>query len=304
MTLTEMRYIVALSKEKHFGKAAERCFISQPTLSLALKKVESRLKVPIFERMMDGVRPTPFGEILIAQAERVLEEALHLKELAQTASDPLNGALRIGAIYTVGPYLLPSLVFTMHEIAPQTPLFLKEDFTQQLVADLKNDTIDVAILALPLNENGIVTQAVYEEEFCVAVPKNNPLAAKQSISQKDLDSAPVLLLGEGNCFRDQVFESCPHLKRSDRKFADIEGNSLETLRYMVSSGVGVAILPMSAVNPKMHPTHLIQVLPFSEPKPKRVIALAWRVSFPRHKIIDVLKKAVLSCSLFGVRVIG
>lgn len=301
MTLNEMRYIVALAQEKHFGRAAERCFVSQPTLSIALKKVESQLKMPLFERMLDGVRPTPFGEVLIKQAERVLEEALHLKELATTASDPLKGALRIGAIYTVGPYLLPSLVFAMNQLAPQTPLFLKEDFTQQLILDLKNDSIDVAILALPIHETGIVSKALYEEDFCVIVPKKSALAQKKQICKEDLDLSPVLLLGEGNCFRDQVLETCPNLNRKEKNFANIEGNSLETLRYMVASGVGIAILPMSAMNPKMHPTDLIRILPFSEPKPVRTIALAWRVSFPRSAVIDVLKQAILSCALFGVR---
>lgn len=301
MTLNEMRYIVALAQEKHFGRAAERCFVSQPTLSIALKKVESQLKMPLFERMLDGVRPTPFGEVLIKQAERVLEEALHLKELAATASDPLKGALRIGAIYTVGPYLLPSLVFAMNQLAPQTPLFLKEDFTQQLILDLKSDSIDVAILALPIHETGIVSKALYEEDFCVIVPKKSALAQKKQICKEDLDLSPVLLLGEGNCFRDQVLETCPNLNRKEKNFANIEGNSLETLRYMVASGVGIAILPMSAMNPKMHPTDLIRILPFSEPKPVRTIALAWRVSFPRSAVIDVLKQAILSCALFGVR---
>ena len=301
MTLTEIRYIVALAQEKHFGKAAARCFVSQPTLSLALKKVESRLNTALFERMVDGVRLTPFGETLLPQAERVLEEAIHLKEIAQTAADPLAGPLRIGVIYSVAPYLLPPLVVAMHKTAPQMPLFLKEDFTQQLIDDLKTDAIDIAILALPLTEAGLVTQPLYEEDFCVIAPKNHPLTKKKKIERKMLDEAPVLLLGQGNCFRDQVLESCPNLNKHDQPLSGIEGNSLETLRYMVSGGVGVAIVPMSAVDPKLHSTPLIKTIPFADPAPQRTIAIAWRVTFPRTATIDVLRAAILSCPLFGVR---
>lgn len=301
MTLTEIRYVVALAHEKHFGRAASRCFVSQPTLSLAIKKVESRLNAALFERMAEGVSLTPFGQSFLPQAERVLEEALHLKELAQTAANPLSGPLRIGVIYSVAPYLLPPLVVAMHQTAPQMPLFLKEDFTQQLIFDLKSDAIDIAILALPINEPGLVTKPLYEEDFCVIAPKNHLFSKHKKIKRAMLDEAPVLLLGQGNCFRDQVLESCPNLNKNEQPLSGIEGNSLETLRYMVASGVGVAIVPMSALNPKMQKNDLICSIAFAEPVPSRTIALVWRVSFPRTQTIDVLQSAILSCPLFGVR---
>lgn len=301
MTLTEIRYVVALAHEKHFGRAASRCFVSQPTLSLAIKKVESRMNAALFERMADGVSLTPFGQRFLPQAERVLEEALHLKELAQMASDPLLGPLRIGVIYSVAPYLLPPLVSALHQSAPQMPLFLKEDFTQQLIFDLKSDAIDIAILALPINEPGLVTKALYEEDFCVIAPRDHAFAKHKKITREMLDEAPVLLLGQGNCFRDQVLESCPNLKKGAQPLSGIEGNSLETLRYMVESGVGVAIFPVGALNPKMQKNDLICSIPFDNPTPHRTIALVWRVSFPRNQTIDVLQSAILSCALFGVR---
>lgn len=301
MTLTEMRYIVALAREKHFGRAAEACHISQPTLSVALKKVEGQLGAALFERAANEVRITPLGERIVVQAQRVLEEAIHLEEIASTVGDPLNGPLRVGVIYTVAPYLLPQLIPAVHRQAPNMPLFLKEDFTNNLLPTLKAGDIDVAVVALPCQETGVVAQAVYEEDFRVIVPCNHPWANETAIDKDSLDTRDILLLGHGNCFRDQVLESCPHISAMNGLSNSIEGSSLETIRYMVASGAGVAVMPATAADPLANHEPLVKVLPFTNPSPNRTIGLLWRITFPRPKAIDALRAAILSCTLPGTR---
>ncbi|MGE5387210.1 MAG: hydrogen peroxide-inducible genes activator [Betaproteobacteria bacterium] len=299
MTLTEMRYFVALARERHFGRAAESCHVSQPTLSVAIKKVEGQLGVALFERNAAEVKITAVGARILAQAKRVLEEAVKLEEIAGQGRDPLSGPLRLGVIYTVAPYLLPQFIPALHKQAPAMPLFLKEDFTGNLVPALKAGELDVIVIALPFQEAGLVARAAYTEPFRVVVPVAHPWATRQSIGADELESQNLLLLGQGNCFRDQVLEACPRLASSEETRPSMEGSSLETIRHMVASGAGVAVMPSTAADP-LSPQGLVQVLPFSGNAPVRQVGLVWRVTFPRPQAIDAVAAAIRSCSLPGV----
>ena len=296
MTLTEMRYIVALARERHFGKAAEACHVSQPTLSVALKKVEGQLGAALFERSAADVRITALGERIVTQARRVLEEA-------GATGDPMSGQLRVGIIYTIAPYLLPQLIPALHRQAPKMPLFLKEDFTASLIPALKAGELDVIVIALPFAEAGLVAQAVYEEPFRVVVPAQHPWSHRAAVEADELDGQNMLLLGHGNCFRDQVLESCPRLTAPDALGHSLEGGSLETIRYMVASGAGVAVMPSTAADPLIDKEPMVRVLPFQGKQPSRTVGLVWRVTFPRPKAIDAVRAALLSCQLPGATAI-
>jgi LysR family hydrogen peroxide-inducible transcriptional activator len=311
MTLTEMRYITALDKTRHFGKAAELCHVSQPTLSVAIKKAEQQIGAPLFERGASEIRTTPLGEQVVAQIKRVLDEALRLEEIATQSRDPLKGPLRVGVIYTIAPYLLPALIPVLHKLAPDMPLFLREDFTANLIPMLKEGELDVIVLALPVEAPGVVSQRVYEEPFRVVVPAGHEWAGRQSISNNELDGQNLLLLGSGNCFRDQVLEACPRLQRAEGLAGSLEGSSLETIRHMVASGAGIAVMPSSAADPLMTKEPMVKVLPFAQAAKKqgadlaldtagRTVGLAWRTTFPRPKAIDAVRQAILSCQLPGV----
>jgi len=303
MTLTEMRYIVALARERHFGKAADACHISQPTLSVALKKVEGQLGAALFERTASDVRITALGERIVAQARRVLEEAVRLEEIAFAGGDPMSGALRVGVIYTIAPYLLPQLIPALHQQAPRMPLFLKEDFTGNLIPALKAGELDVIVIALPFAEPGLVAQPVYEEPFRVVVPAGHPWVGRTAVAGDELDGQDLLLLGQGNCFRDQVLESCPRLSMPHALEHSLEGSSLETIRYMVASGAGVAVMPSTAADPLIDREPLVRVLPFAGTAPARTVGLVWRVTFPRPQAINAVRAAVLSCELPGAKAV-
>lgn len=303
MTLTELKYIVAVARERHFGRAAEACFVSQPTLSVAIKKLEDELGVVLFERGSSEVSLTASGERIVVQAQRVLDEAARVKELAKQGKDPLSGALRVGVIYTIGPYLLPTLIRQLVRDTPQMPLLLNENLTVKLLELLKNGEIDAAILALPLPESGVMIQPVYDEQFIVAVPRSHPWAKRRAVSADELKKETMLLLGSGHCFRDQVLEVCPELARFSSGAEGIqktfEGSSLETIRHMVASGLGVTVLPMSSVPEKLPRDSLISYVPFRKPVPDRRVVLAWRKSFTRGAAIEALRKAILKCPLHG-----
>ena len=299
MTLTEMRYIVALARERHFGRAAEACHVSQPTLSVALKKVEGQLGAALFERTASDVRITALGERIVVQARRVLDEAVKLEEIAEATGDPMSGQLRVGIIYTIAPYLLPQLIPALNRQAPRMPLFLKEDFTGNLIPALKAGELDVIVIALPFAEPGLVAQPVYEEPFRVVVPAAHPWVRRSDVSAEELDGQNLLLLGQGNCFRDQVLESCPRLTAPDALEHSLEGSSLETIRYMVASGAGVAVMPSTAADPLIAREPMVRVLPFAGTQPARTVGLVWRVTFPRPQAIDAVRAAILSCQLPG-----
>ena len=298
MTLTELRYVVAVARERHFGRAAETCFVSQPTLSVAVKKLEEELGVTLFERGPGEVSVTPTGRTIVEQAQRVLEEAARIREIAAAGRDPLAGPLRLGAIYTIGPYLLPKLIPILRRTAPAMQLLIQENFTHRLADELKNGEVDVILVALPFEEPGVLTRAVYDEPFLVAVPKGHPWEGRKRVTSEELTSESLLLLGEGHCFRDQVLEICHTVRARERSplARTLEGGSLETIRQMVAGGVGVTVLPATSTGAG-GAGDLIRILPFARPVPTRRVAIAWRRSFPRPEAIEVLRKSILACNL-------
>jgi len=306
MTLTELRYIVTLAREQHFGQAAERCHVSQPTLSIAVKKLEQELGVELFERSKNRVTPTPAGENVVTQAQKVLEEASRIQDIANTGKDQLNSPLRVGAIFTIGPYLFPQFIPKLRELAPRMPLVVEESYTGTLRRRLRNGDLDVIVIALPFNEPDVVTQPLYTEPFVVLLPDQHPLAGRASLRPQDLEGENILMMGEGHCFREQVLEAMPSLAHqhgtSDRGIrTDTEGSTLETMRHMVASGLGITILPLSAVLGTQNRLQHLVSIPFAAPAPCRTTALAWRVSYPRHKAIDALREAILETRLPGLK---
>ncbi|WP_353091859.1 hydrogen peroxide-inducible genes activator [Methylibium sp.] len=302
MTLTELRYIVAVARERHFGRAAEACFVSQPTLSVAIKKLEDELDVKIFERGSNEISTTPLGEEIVRQAQAVIEQAAAIKEIAKRGQDPLAGALRLGIIYTIGPYLLPDLVKHAIDMFPQMPLMLQENFTVKLLDMLRTGELDAAIMAEPFPDTGLAIAPLYDEPFVVACPATHPLAKRESVSSEELKKETMLLLGTGHCFRDHVLEVCPEFARFSSDAEGIrksfEGSSLETIKHMVASGMGVTVVPQLSV-PKEQQPHL-RYVPFSAPLPTRRVVLAWRRTFTRYEAIAALRNAVYACELSGV----
>jgi LysR family transcriptional regulator, hydrogen peroxide-inducible genes activator len=312
MTLTELKYVVALARERHFGRAAEACFVSQPTLSVAIKKFEESLDVKLFERSASEVSVTALGEEIVRQAQAVLEQAAEIKEIAKRGKDPLAGALRLGVIYTIAPYLLPDLVRQQIKRAPQMPLMLVENFTVKLLEQLRNGEIDCAVLAEPFPDTGLATAALYDEPFVAAVPALHPMADRASVSSADLKSETMLLLGNGHCFRDHVLEVCPEFARfasgAEGIRKSFEGSSLETIKHMVAAGMGITLVPRLSV-PKAANTGSevgdLRYIPVSDTDsqhapPTRRVVLAWRRSFTRYEAIAELRNAIYACELAGV----
>jgi len=303
MTLTELKYIVAVAREKHFGRAAEACFVSQPTLSVAIKKLEDELDVKLFERGASEVSVTPLGAEIVRQAQQVIEQAQAIREIAKRGQDPVSGPLRLGIIYTIGPYLLPDLVRQAIERVPQMPLMLQENFTAKLLEMLRTGELDCAIMAEPFPDTGLAVAPLYDEPFVAAVPKDHPLARRKQISAEELKNETMLLLGTGHCFRDHVLEVCPEYARFSSDAEGIrksfEGSSLETIKYMVASGMGVTVVPQLSVPKDVQPH--VRYVRFSAPVPTRRVVLAWRRTFTRYEAIAALRNAIYACELAGVR---
>jgi LysR family hydrogen peroxide-inducible transcriptional activator len=300
VTLAELQYVVAVAQERHFGRAAERVFVTQPALSLAIKKLETDLGVTIFERRQNKVELTPLGEQIIHQAQRVLEEAERVKILAAQGKDQLNGLLRLGVIATVGPYILPDLVPLLTARAPKMPLELEENLTQNLAGMLKNGKLDVVMIALPFEEPGILTTTLYDEPFQAVVPAGHPWQKKKLLDSRQLGTEKVLLPHAGHCFRQQVLEACPELSRSDTE--GWQGNSLETIRQMVVSGFGITVMPCSALTSKHQNKRLITIK-LAEPVPGRRIGLAWRRGYTRPQVIEVLRESVRALKIPGLSMV-
>ncbi len=300
MTLNELRYIVAVARELNFRRAAEISFISQPALSLAIQKLEEELGLKIFERGKNNISVTPVGKEIVGQAQRTLEEAERIREIARQGKDHLAGTLRLGIIYSVGPYLLPDLVPALKKLAPDMPLEIEENITANLDTLLHNGKLDVIIIALPFGDSGIATQAVYDEPFEVVVDNEHRWVNRRSIKAEELSAEKVLLLDSGHCFSNQVAEACPEL---NRKGTDIQqGTSFETIRNMVASGLGITVLPASA-NSARYRNKLLRVIPFTNPAPSRRIALAWRKSFARVQAVEVLAQAIAQARISGIKLL-
>ena len=315
MTLTELKYIVAVAREKHFGKAAEACYVSQPTLSVAIKKLEEELELKIFERNASEIAVTPLGEEIVRQAQTVLEQAAAIKEIAKRGKDPLAGPLKLGVIYTIGPYLLPDLVRHVIDRTPQMPLMLQENFTVKLLEQLRLGEIDCAILAEPFPDTNLAIAPLYDEPFLAAVPHTHPLARQDHITNEELKRETMLLLGTGHCFRDHVLEVCPEFARFSNDAEGIrksfEGSSLETIKHMVAAGMGVTLVPRLSVprsaldgsadnSQDLGDASFVHYLPFDGDPPTRRVVLAWRRGFTRYEAIAELRNAVYACELAGV----
>ena len=294
MTLTELRYVVAVAETRHFGQAAERCHVSQPSLSASVKNLEEELGVRLFERGKRGVFLTEAGEQIVAQARRTLEEAERVKTVARQGRDPLKGVLRLGIIHTIAPYLLPDLVAALRRAAPGMPLDVEENTTANLDRMLKAGELDAVILALPYDGPGIETVPLYEEVFRVVAPAKHALARRKSVAVEELDAGELLLLPVGHCFRDQVLDACLEFSRPPE--AGRQGNSLETLRSMVASGLGVTVLPATALTPR-YASALVKTVEFSEPRPVRRVALASRRGFHRSAALEKLVGAIRGLDL-------
>ena len=316
MTLTELKYIVAVARERHFGKAAEACYVSQPTLSVAVKKLEEELEVKLFERSANEVTVTPLGEEIVRQAQSVLEQAANIKDIAKRGKDPLAGPLKLGVIYTIAPYLLPDLVRQVIKRTPQMPLMLQENFTVKLMEMLRTGEIDCAILAEPFPEVGLASASLYDEPFLAAIPMQHVLASQASVSADQLKKETMLLLGNGHCFRDHVLEVCPEFARFSSDTEGIrksfEGSSLETIKHMVAAGMGITLVPRLSVpsgalvaKTRRHADSLVKYLPVEDglggAPPSRRVVLVWRRSFTRYEAIAALRNAIYACELPGVK---
>ena len=304
MTLTELKYVIAVARMRHFGRAAESCFVSQPSLSVAIRKLEEELGVTIFERRTSDISITPIGQQIVEQAQRVLDESRRIIDIAQNGHDPLAAPLRLGVILTIAPYLLPNLLTELSDSCSQMPLYLEESFTDELLEKLRSGQIDAAIMADTIHGTGMMTQTLYQEEFVVAVPSHHPWVNRNFVNADELKDQTMLLLGSGHCFRDQILGICPDLNRrtkSDRSEVQhtVEGSSLLTICHMVAQGLGITVLPASAVPYLTGPSSRLKLLPFKQPAPSRRVILVWRKSYTREAAIQAIAAAVRKVVLNG-----
>lgn len=287
MNLRDLYYLIAVADLRSFVQASERCCISQPTLSTQIKKMEETLGVQIFERTNKKVLPTELGEQIIASARRILKEVDSIKEIAETAQDPLAGNLRVGAFPTLSTYIFPQLVPLIKQALPRVRLILVEEKTELLIQQLKNGQMDVALLALPIAEDFLETAALFEDEFLLAVSGDHPLSAKSVVTHGDLLGHPLLLLDEGHCLRGHALQICQMIGAEEEQ--DVRATGLETLRQMVRAGTGITFMPNIAIQGN---DEGIRYLPFETPAPSRTIGLVWRRTSVRVELIRQLSALI------------
>jgi LysR family hydrogen peroxide-inducible transcriptional activator len=290
MNLRDLRYLVALADERHFGKAAERCFVSQPTLSAQVRKLEEYLGVPLVERQPKRVALTPTGEKVVRRARTLLQEADAIVDLARTDRDPLAGALKLALIPTVGPYLLPHVVGRLRKELPRLKLMLYEYQTEPLLQKLRAGEIDLGIVALPVVLDGLEAAELYDEPFMLAVPAAHALADVERVKLDDLRGETLLLLEDGHCLRDQALEVCSRIRVNEAQ--DYRATSLETLRQMVAAGHGVTLLPELAAETPVGTARGLRIKPFARPAPSRTLGAVWRKSTTRGPAIEAIVAAV------------
>jgi LysR family hydrogen peroxide-inducible transcriptional activator len=290
MNLRDLRYLVALADERHFGKAAERCFVSQPTLSAQVRKLEEYLGVPLVERQPKRVALTPTGEKVVRRARTLLQEADAIVDLARTDRDPLAGALKLALIPTVGPYLLPHVVGRLRKELPRLKLMLYEYQTEPLLQKLRAGDIDLGIVALPVVLDGLEAAELYDEPFMLAVPAAHALADVERVKLDDLRGETLLLLEDGHCLRDQALEVCSRIRVNEAQ--DYRATSLETLRQMVAAGHGVTLLPELAAETPVGTARGLRIKPFTRPAPSRTLGAVWRKSTTRGPAIEAIVAAV------------
>jgi LysR family transcriptional regulator, hydrogen peroxide-inducible genes activator len=283
VNLKDLKYLVALADTGHFGKAAERTFVSQPTLSAQLKKLEEFLGVKLVERQPKNVQLTEVGKQVVVRARRMLDEGDEIIALAKNNTDPFAGKLKVALIPTIGPYLLPRVMQKIRKALPHLGLMLYEHQTEPLLKRLRDGEIDLGIMALPIAQEGMESRKLYEEAFTVALPNNHPLAAKTTIKIQDLKNQTLLLLEDGHCLRDQALEVCSRIEI--REAEDFRATSLETLRQMVVAGLGITLLPETAVESPFGSQRGLTIRQFTKPAPTRTVGAVWRKSSTRASAI-------------------
>lgn len=294
MNLRDLEYFIAVAELKHFRKAAEKCFVSQPALSGQLKKLETEIGLVLFHRTSRLVNLTPAGESLLVYAKNILGEARLLSEVAQSFRDPRRGPLKLCVIPTLAPYLTPIVVQVTGKLHPKLELFLSEAKTLDLVAGLMTGTFEAGFLALPVNNPKINTAEIFVEAFLLAVPVGHPLSRRRELSISDLANQSLFVLEEGHCLKDQVLDVCNY--GGAHEYPHFRGSSLETLRQMIGAGNGATLMPLLAARAPISQAASIRYLPFCEPRPHRRLALAWRKGSPREKFFlawsEELKKSL------------
>ena len=297
MTLSELRFVVALAHEKNFRKAAEKSFVSQPALSLGIKKIEQELNLSLFERSVGAggdVKITPIGQKIIDQAAIVLEETAKIKDLSANGDSQLNLPFKLGLIYSIAPYLLPLIIPNLRDDVPDMPLEIHENITKNLEDDLKHGVIDAAVIALPFDIPGVAIETLYDEPFVVIAPLKHRWDTQKNIKAKDLAQEKVLLLDRTHCFSNQVKEACPGISGN----SEIQlGNSLETIRSMVASNLGVSVLPKSATTAQLN-NPLVKIISFESPVPFRRVALAYRKSAVKKEAIKKIVSVIKALNFF------
>jgi len=288
--LKDLRYLVAVADARHFGRAAERCFVSQPTLSAQLKKLEQYLGVRLIERQPNNVSLTDAGEQVVARARRILEASDEVVALARSHRDPLAGRLRLALLPTIGPYLLPRVSQAIRRAVPRLELRLYEYQTVPMLEKLKAGELDLGILALPVDLDGLEARELFAEPFTVALPEQHRLAGRERLQVADLEGEPLLLLEEGHCLRDQALEVCSRIGVGEAQ--DFRATSLETLRQMVATGAGITLLPELATKGAYGDARGVVVLPFSKPAPVRHVGAVWRKTTARRPAIDAVCKLI------------
>jgi LysR family hydrogen peroxide-inducible transcriptional activator len=278
MTLQELKYLIALADYGHFGKAADACFITQSTLSTQIKKLEDFLGVTLFDRSLRRVTPTPIGVEILSSARLIMEEAEHIRARAKLTQNPMERTLNLGIIPTLGPYYLPQALTLVHAQHPNLRLLLREELTPKILEHLENGKLDAALIALPIFDTNLRIEPLFYESFFAALPAGHRLAHKTTLSVGDLENEKLLLLDEGHCLRDQALEVCG---TGSRGREEVRATSLETLRQMVSMGLGLTLLPALAVDAGLRTGAASLVSrPFKTPAPGRTIALIWRKRAP------------------------
>jgi len=290
LKLKDLRYLVAVADLRHFGRAAARCFVSQPTLSAQLKKLEQSLGVQLIERAPNNVSLTAAGEEIVARARRILEASEEVVTLARNQRDPLAGRLRVALLPTIGPYLLPHIAPLIRKSLPRLQLRLYEYQTGTMLDKLHGGELDAGILALPVELDGLEARELYREAFTVALPERHPLAAQETVRVADLKDETLLLLEEGHCLRDQALEVCSRVGVRDQQ--DFRATSLETLRQMVATGAGVTLLPELAGRGAYRSARGVVLRPFAKPAPARQVGAVWRKTSARRPAIDALSNVI------------
>ena len=290
MNLRDLRYLVALAEHRHFGRAAEACFVSQPTLSTQIRKLEDELGVTLVERAPRNVLLTEVGREIVERARDVLHEAEQIRAIARRTRDPEAGSVRLGIFPTLGPYLLPHVVPRVHGVFPRLELLLVEEKTEVVLERLRGGKLDAGILALPVHEESLHQELLFEEPFVLAVPDSHPLAKRKRLKLADLANESLLLLEDGHCLRDQALEVCHLAGAGERK--GFRATSLETLRQMVAAEVGITLLPTLAVNPPVAQVDNVRLIEFTPPPPHRRLAMVWRKSSAQHAFLLRLAEVI------------